>query len=144
MTEKKVILFLQSLLEKKKDEGMCTILNIKQLNIHVSYQHFKMESLSDVFKIIQPNCWRANVDLKVTFYTIPIHNAYQKYFKFMWYQKFHKYLGIPNGYFDAMRTFTKMLKPPFATLQKQGFISVIFVDDSYLQGNTRGVSGECA
>ena len=144
MTEKKVILFLQSLLGKKKDEGMCSILNIKQLNIQVSYQHFKMESLSDVFKIIQPNCWMASVDLKVTFYTIPIHNAYQKYFKFMWYQKFHKYLAIPNGYFDAMRTFTKMLKPPFATLQKQGFISVIFVDDSYLQGNTRGVSGECA
>ena len=30
-----------------------------------------------------------------------------------------------------------MLKPPFATLRKQGFISVIFVDNSYLQGRTR-------
>ena len=56
----------------------------------------------------------------------------------MWYQKFYKYLGIPNGYSNAMRVFTKMIKPPFATLQKQGFISVIFVDDSYLQGKTRG------
>ena len=36
-----------------------------------------------------------------------------------------------------MRVFTKMLKPPFATLPKQGFISVIFVDNSYLQGRTR-------
>ena len=45
---------------------------------------------------------------------------------------------MPNRYSDAMRVFTKMLKPPFATLQKQNFISVIFVDDSYLQGNTRG------
>ena len=37
-----------------------------------------------------------------------------------------------------MRVFTKMIKPPFATLRKQGFISVIFVDDSYLQGQTMG------
>ena len=44
---------------------------------------------------------------------------------------------MPNGYSDAMRVFTKMLKPPFATLRKHGFISVIFVDDSYLQGSTR-------
>ena len=96
-----------------------------------------MESFSDVFKIIQPNCWMASVDLKDAFYTILIHNAYQKCFKFMWYQKFYKYLGMPNGYSDAARVFTKMLKPPFATFQKQGFISVIFVDDSYLQEKTR-------
>ena len=37
-----------------------------------------------------------------------------------------------------MRVFTKMIKPPFATFRKQGFISVIFVDDSYLQGQTMG------
>ena len=123
---------------RKKDGSMRTILNLKQLNKHVTYQHFKMEFLSDVFKIIQPNCWMASVDLKDAFYNIPIHNAYQKYFKFMWYQKFYKYLGMPNGCSDAMRVFTKMLKPPFATLRKQGFISVIFVDDSYLQGSTRG------
>ena len=30
----------------------------------------------------------------------------------------------------------KQLKPPVSTLRKQGFPSVIFVDDSYLQGNT--------
>ena len=44
---------------------------------------------------------------------------------------------MPNGYSNAMREVTRMLKPPFATLQKQGFISIIFVDHSYLQGSTR-------
>ena len=117
---------------------MPTILNLKQLNKHVAYQHFKMESVSDVFKIIQPNCWMARVALKDAFYTIHIHNAYQNYFKFVWYQKFYKYLGISNEYSDAMRVFTKMLKLSFATLRKQGFISVIFVNESYLQGRTRG------
>ena len=77
-----------------------------------------MESLSDVFKIIQPNYWITSIDLKDVFYNIPIHNAYQKYFKFMWHQKFYKYLGMPDGYSDAMRIFTKMLKPPFANTSK--------------------------
>ena len=75
-----------------------------------------MESLSDVFKIIQPNCWMASADLKDGLYTILIHNTYQKYFKFLWYQKFYRYLGMPNGYSDAIRVFTKILKPLFATL----------------------------
>ena len=47
---------------RKKDGGMHTILNLKQLNKHVTYQYFKMESLSDVFNIIQPNCRMASAD----------------------------------------------------------------------------------
>ena len=78
MWQKREILFVFT--RKKKGGGVHTILNLKQLNKHVTYQHFKMESLPDVFKIIQPNCWMAGVDLKYAFYTIHIHNGYQKYF----------------------------------------------------------------
>ena len=39
---------------------------------------------------------------------------------------------MPNGYCDAMRVFTKLLKPPFAALRENGHESVIFVDDSLL------------
>ena len=53
---------------------MSAILNLKQLNKHETYQHFKMECLSNVFKIIQPNFWMANADLKNAFYTATIHN----------------------------------------------------------------------
>ena len=73
--------------KKKKDGGMRTILNLKQLIKYVTCQHFKMESLSDVSNIIQPNCWMPSVNSKDTFYTIPIHNSYQKHFKSMWYRK---------------------------------------------------------
>ena len=37
---------------------------------------------------------------------------------------------------DAMRIFTKILKPVFGYLRKQGHLSVVFVDDSYLQADT--------
>ena len=95
-----------------------------------------MESLEDVFKIIKKDVWMASVDLKDAFFTIPVHILHQKYFKFEWFNQFYKFLGMPNGYSDAMRIFTKMLKPVFGYLRKQGHLSVVFVDDSYLQADT--------
>ena len=44
---------------------------------------------------------------------------------------------MPNGYGPAMRLFNKQLTPPFSALRKQRYPLVIFVDDSYLQGNTK-------
>ena len=66
---------------KKKDGSFRTILNLKYRNELVQYYHFKMELLY-VFKIIKPNAWMASVALKDVFFTIPIHESHQKYFKF--------------------------------------------------------------
>ena len=44
---------------------------------------------------------------------------------------------MPNGNSDAMRIFTKIPKPVFGHLWNQGHVSVIFVDDSYLQRDTK-------
>ena len=95
-----------------------------------------MESLNDVFKIIKKGVWMASVDLKDAFFIVPVHKLHQRFFIFEWIQKFYKVVGMPNGYSDAMRIFTKMLKPVFVHLRLEGHLSVIFVDDSYLQGDT--------
>ena len=34
-----------------------------------------------------------------------------------------------------MRTFPKLMKPPFSFLRSEGYLSVIYVDDCYLQGD---------
>ena len=67
---------------KKKDGHMRTILNLKYLKSHVNHSHFKMESLQDVFKIIQPNCWMASADLEHAFYSVPRHKDHKKCLKF--------------------------------------------------------------
>ena len=43
---------------------------------------------------------------------------------------------MPNGYSDAMRIFTKMLKSVFGYLRQQSHLSVVFVDGSYLHTDT--------
>ena len=72
-----------------------------------------MESLEGVFEIIKADAWMASVDIKDAFFTIPVHSLYQKYFKFEWFNQLYKFLDMQHGYSDAMRTFTKLLKPVF-------------------------------
>ena len=77
----------------------------------------------------------ASVDLKSAFYSIPIHPTHRKYLKFFWKHSY-EYVVMPNGYSDAPRVFTKVSKPGFAELRAAGHLSVVFLDDSYLQGDT--------
>ena len=119
----------------KKDGSFRMILNLKKLNSAVNSPHFKMESIKNVINMVHQDAWMASVDLKDAFSSVPIHPNDQKFLKFFW-ETPYKFVAMPNGYSDAMRIFTKILKPPFAQLRKMGHLSVIYVDDSYLQGET--------
>ena len=126
----------------KKDNTYRMILNLKKLNAFIEYNHFKMESINHVIDIIKTGVYMASVDLKDAFYTIPIHRDHTKYLKF-YHGSFYEFLCMPNGYSEAMRVFTKVLKPPFAYLRTQGHLSVVYVDDTYLQGDTYSQCQEC-
>ena len=41
-----------------------------------------MESINIVLNIIRPNVYRAYIDLKDAFFSVPIHSTHQKYIKF--------------------------------------------------------------
>ena len=120
----------------KRDGSKRMILNLKKLNEHIDYRHFKMESIQNVLDSIQPSCYMASVDLKDAFYSIPILKEHTKYLKFTHRGKLYKFIAMPQGYGPAMRIFTKVCKVPFSNLRSKGHISVVFVDDSYLQGDT--------
>ena len=73
--------------KQNKDGTFRTILNLKYLNEFFQYQHFKMDSLLDVFEIIKPNAWMTSVDLKDAFFTVSIHESHKQLFKFGWMLK---------------------------------------------------------
>ena len=103
--------------------------------IFISF-HFK--PIKEVIDIVRPNVYVASIDLKDVFYSIPIHSEHQKYLKFVVLSKI-SITCMPNGYGPAMHIFTEVSKVLFSHLQSKGFISVVFVEDSYLQGNTKHV-----
>lgn len=129
-------------IRKKRDGTFRTIFNLKQFNESIPYHHFKMETLQSAIKLMRPNCFMASVDLKDAYYTVPIAQEHRKFLKFMWENQLYQYTCLPNGLACAPRKFTKLLKPIFALLRKMGFLNTAYIDDSYLQGDTKEECGE--
>lgn len=125
-------------LRAKPDGSYRTILNLKTFNEFVEYHHFKMDTLESAIRIIKPDCYMASIDLKDAYYTVAIAEEHQKYLKFLFDGKLYQYTCLPNGLSSAPRIFTKLLKPAYAYLHNLGHLSLGYIDDSYLQGDTYG------
>ena len=94
-----------------------------------------METINQVIHMISPNCYPALLDIKDAFYIVPIYKQHKKYLKFLNTGIAYQFEVKPNEYLDAIRVFTKILKPPFSCLREQGHSSVIYVDDSLFAGD---------
>ena len=121
---------------EKKDGSTRLILNLKRFNESIRFMHFKMESLQDVFDLMKPGVWMASIDLCDAYYTIPVAQEHHKYLTFNWRDEYYSYTCLPNGYAQAPYIFTKILKVPFGYLRKHGHPSVVYIDDTYLQGDS--------
>ena len=93
-----------------------------------------MDTIWTAIRMMSPGCYMASIDLKDAYYSVPIHKDDQKYLKFYWRGTLYQYTCFPNGLAICPRKFTKLLKPVFSNLRSLGHLSVIFIDDSYLQG----------
>ena len=122
---------------RKKDGTYRLILNLKEFNENVEYHHFKMESIQSVIKLVKPNCFMASIDLTDAYYSVPIAPEHRKYIRFLWKGKLFQYTCFPNGLACCPRLFTKLLKPVYANERQTGSEVAPYIDDSYLQGDTK-------
>lgn len=95
-----------------------------------------METLQSAISMMTKGCYMACIDLKDAYYSVPIHEDFKKYLKFSWENNLYEFTCLPNGLACAPRLFTKLLKPVLSTLRLSGFLSVAYIDDIYLQGDT--------
>ena len=65
----------------KKDGSHIMILNLRNLNKHVEYNHFKMDTLESAICLMTPGCYMASIDFKEAYYSVPIAKDHQKYLK---------------------------------------------------------------
>ena len=94
-----------------------------------------MESINNFLIIIRPNVYMASIDLKDAFFSVSIHSTDQKCLKFTFDDLF-QFTWMSNGYGPAIRVFTKISKVPFGHLRSLVQDSVVYLYDSYLQGET--------
>lgn len=129
--------FISNIFTRKKRDGTYRlILNLQNLNKAIEYHHFKMETIRSTLCLVKQGCWMASIDLKDAYYSVPIYSTDRKFLKFMWKDQCFQYTCLPNGLSSAPRVFTKLLKPVFSTLRKQGFQNVPYIDDILLLGDS--------
>ena len=121
---------------EKKNGEYRMVLNLKKLNQHIPYKHFKMESFELALNLITTNMFMASVDLRHAYYSIKIAEEQQKYFCFAWDGQTYQFTCLANGVSEGPRLFTKLLKPVFARLRGMGHIISGYIDDSLLGGST--------
>ena len=122
--------FLSSVfLVKKKDGGNRPVINLKELNSHVTYQHFKMEGLYLLKHLIQMGDWMIKVDLKDAYFSVPVSKQHQPLLRFLHKSVRYQFSCLPFGLGPAPRLFTKLLKPVVALLRRLGLRLIIYLDD---------------
>ena len=84
--------FVSSIFVRLKKNGVDyrMILNLKELNKFIVYQHFKMDSLKTVTDLMSQGCYMVSIDIKDAFYTVPIATEHQKFLKFRWRDKLYQ------------------------------------------------------
>eukprot|EP00794_Sanderia_malayensis_P010704 gene10704-11849_t len=93
-----------------------------------------METIHSILNLVTPHCWMASIDLKDAYYSVKIHESYQKYLKFKFEGQLFQYTTYANGLSSCPRRFTKLLKPPLSELRLMNHIVSAYIDDLYLQG----------
>ena len=64
------------------DGTIRVILNLKNLNQTLEYNHFKMETIHSVSHLIQKNYYMLKIDLKDAYYSVKILEEHTKYLNF--------------------------------------------------------------
>ena len=125
-------------LTPKQDGGHRLILNLKDLNEYISYEHFKMDGIAEVLHLVTKNCFMCKVDLKDAYYSVRIHPKYQSYLKFCWDDTLYQYTCYPNGLAPCPRKFTKLMKVPLSVLRSKGHKTSGYIDDFFTCARTFG------
>lgn len=73
------------------------------------YKRFKIESIQNLARKIEPRAFIASKDLKNTFISVPIYDDHQKLLKFFAID-YNKFVRMPNRYGSAMRILKKSQK----------------------------------
>ena len=119
-------------LRPKPNNKWRLIIDLSDLNVFITKQHFKMEHLDVASRLMFPEAWMASIDLKDAYYTLPIHPMDRKYLCFQWDNQVYMFTCLPFGLSSAPFLFTKTLRPIFSKFHELGHEGFGYIDDSFI------------
>ena len=122
--------FLSNLfLVDKLDGGKRPEINLKNLNLFILYQHFKMEGLHLLRDLLQEGDYMCKIDLRNAYFIKPINQKYRKYLKFKWEGTLYEFLCLCLGLCPAPLIFIEITKVPISLLRRPNIRLIVYLDD---------------
>lgn len=112
------------------------ILNLKGLNQYICTEHFKMQDLRTAVKLILQDYFLASLDLQDAYFLVSIDPPCRKYLRFIFQNTLYEFTVLPFGLCTSPYIFTKIMKPVMGYLRSNGLLSVDYLDDILLIGET--------
>ena len=81
----------------KRDGNSRQVINLKELNVFLKYDHFKMEGIHLHRDLLQPQDWLGKIDLKDAYFVIPVWKDHRKYRRFVWKGSLLEFACLPVG-----------------------------------------------
>ena len=124
-----------------KDGGWGPIINLKRLNTYLVPLHFWMDTPRNVALLLRPGNWTALIDLKDTYFHVPVDCRFHRLLRFGWQGKLYQYRVFPFGLCLASWVFTFLTTTLKKWLRARGVRVVFYLDDILVVGQSEA---ECA
>ena len=117
-------------LAPKKPNSWRPILNLKPINkTFVRLKSFRMETLQTILPAIEEGMWATTMDLKDTYFHIPIHPDHSRFLSFRYQGVDYQFTALPFGLSTVPRVFTRVSRAVVAFLRRRGLEVFAYIDD---------------
>jgi hypothetical protein len=107
------------------------------LNKTIPTKKFKIRSVMHRLRNLRTGVWITKIDLKNGYLHIPLHTEFRKYTAFEWNQQIYRYKWLPFGINDAPRVFQAITNEVCLSLQKEGHLIEVYLDDFWIEAETK-------
>ena len=132
---------------KKGKRRLCIDLS-RHVNDSCRAKKLRVESVSDLTKVVKQGAWVWYYDLKSAFHHIPVMEKHRKFLGFEVTMegeaKLFRFKAMPFGYKDASRILTKVMRTPICRWRRAGIQSFIQFDNGLGFKNTKDEAREAA
>ena len=112
------------------------MINLKNLNSFIPYQHFKMEGLHLMKGLLQERDYICKIDLRDAYFTIPINEKYRKYLRFKWEATLYEFRCLCFGLGPKPLIFTKLMEVPNSLPRRLNIHLIIYLDDMMIMARS--------
>ena len=121
----------------KKDGSHRPIIDLRELNRFIRWEHFKMEGIHLLKDMLQEGDWMVKLDQKDAYFAVPIHQHHRQYLQTHWKGTRYQFNCLPFGLSSAPRVFTKIMRQAIAWLRQLGCRVLTYIDDNLILASTR-------